>query len=163
MTIIAYKDGVMAADSCSFAEGKRYPVCRPKIVRGPLGLFGAAGRELDGALAKDWFLGGMEDEKPKFSEDKEDELLVMWAKLDGSVWWADYRLAFIPLPAPSAIGESSALGFTEGAMCAGLSAVEAVRLAIKHCVWVGGEVQSETLQEASIITALDFSRFGRVP
>lgn len=146
MTIIAYKDGIMAADSCSFSGGRRYPVTRPKIVKGSLGLFGCAGRDSDGYLAKDWFLAGMSKEHPKFSEDKDDELHVMWAKADGTVWWADYRLAFVPMPAPAAIGESAVLNFVEGLMCGGFGVAEAVSLAIQHCIWIGGAVQIERLE-----------------
>ena len=147
MTIIAYKDGMMAADSCSFSGGRKYPVPEPKIVRSALGLFGAAGRDSDCWLGRSWFRSGAAQgqEQPNFSKDEHDPVEFLWVKPDWSVWWADDRLQFTPYAFPACIGESSVVSFTEGAMMAGLSAPDAVALAIRHCVWVGGEVQVERL------------------
>ena len=146
MTVIAYKNGVMAADSMACRDGRRLPVMRPKITRGKLGLLGGSGRSDDLLHAANWFINGMyPDRHPNFSDDKEDNLDLLWAKNDGSLWWADKRLLFVPRTDIYAIGETTAAHFVEGAMFAGMEAAEAVGLAIEHCIWIGGIVQSERL------------------
>lgn len=139
MTVIAYKAGVMAADSHSFQSGRRYPTQHPKVTKFEHGLFGTCGRSSDCVLAHEWAVSGM-DYVPRFTEDKDEPMHLMWVKPDGTVWWADHRLKWSQVSAPATIGENSAADFTEGAMQAGLSADAAVALAIQHCVWVGGDV-----------------------
>jgi len=144
MSIVAYKAGEMAADSCSFSGGRRYP-SEPKIVKSDLGLFGTVGRNSDGYLARGWFRSGMPTERPEFSDEKDDELHIMWVKPDGTVWWADKCLSFTPMPWPTSIGNSTAIYFVEAAMLAGMTAGDAVALGIQHCVWIGGAVQVERI------------------
>lgn len=160
MTVIAYKAGYMAADTCSFSGGIRYRAMHPKISKGTLGLFGAAGRGSDCVLAHEWFLRGMQEvARPQFSEDKDEPLAVIWVRPNGTVWWGDHRLSWSQVPEPSVIGTGDAATFTEGAMHAGLSAADAVALAIKHCVWVGGGVQVEHLRRMPKVKAAKGVRF----
>jgi hypothetical protein len=44
---------------------------------------------------------------------------------------------------PISMGETCAASFCLGAMHAGLSAEQAVRLALRYCIWIGGDVQVE--------------------
>lgn len=57
MTVIAYKDGVIAADSCSFSGGRRYKTMHRKVSRCDLGLIGCAGRSSDCVLLHQWLPG----------------------------------------------------------------------------------------------------------
>lgn len=143
MTVIAYKDGVMAADSCSFSGGVRYKTMHRKVSRGDYGLVGCGGRSSDCVLAHQWFTDGMPETRPAFSNDKDEPMAILWVKAYGTLWCGDERLVFAEIEAPAAIGENAAANFCEGAMHAGLSAKDAVRLTIAHCIYVGGEVQAE--------------------
>lgn len=142
MTIIAYKDGVLASDSCSFSGGIRYAALRPKVIFCAVGLVGAAGRKSDAEAYKAWMAAGMlPDAKPELLRDKDDGLQGLWVKHDRTLWWTDERLTFVQIEAPGSIGEPEACAFVDGAMWSGASADEAVRLAIEHCVYTGGAVQ----------------------
>jgi hypothetical protein len=68
----------------------------------------------------------------------------------GVVFMAHANDPWHPVSWPKAIGEASAAVFAEGAMAAGASAEQAVRLAIEHCVYAHGEVQVERLRVASL-------------
>lgn len=146
MTVVAFKDGVMAADTCSYASHLRYRAMEPKILRCDLGLIGVAGRSSDAAFVRAWFAAGMgREDRPPDLDDKDDPVGILWAKPDGTLWWGDHRLLFHEISTPATCGESSACIFAEGAMAAGLSADAAVRLAIKHCLYAAGDVQVENL------------------
>lgn len=147
MTVIAIKDGVMVADADCFESGGRMPVPFPKISRAADGrCFGMAGKLSDSWRLSEWVkAGAKEDAKPNFEGQGDDIPYVLMGKPDGSAWFAKADLEFTPLPIPHALGERTASTFCEGAMHAGLSAEAALRLTIKHCVYVGGEVQVERL------------------
>jgi hypothetical protein len=145
MTIIAYKDGELASDGIGFTGGRRVRIPESKIIRSENGLLAAAGHGGDSHLAGVWFADGMKDEHPKFADDDDDPMHLLWIKRDGSPWFADRRLVFTPLTTPCTLGEEIAKAFAEGAMAAGATAGQAVRLTIEHCVWAGGEVQVERI------------------
>lgn len=150
MTIIAYKDGVMAADSGCWSSGREQIVPFPKITRAPDGsLLGLAGKLHDSWLLRQWVLAGMpQDAKPEFKgrrEPTDDEPYILMAKPDGSLWFATGDLVFAPDPQPSATGAGPACNFCEGAMEAGMTAGDAVALAIRHFEGAGGTVQIEKI------------------
>lgn len=149
MTVIAYKEGVLVADGASFAGGMRYLAMHKKVIACQLGLVGAAGRACDCEAYRAWATSGMpHSEMPVFSMDKDEGLQALWVKQDGTLWWADERLAFVQIEAPGTIGEQNASSFVDGAMWAGASAEEAMRLALRHCVYVGGELTAVRLRPA---------------
>ena len=144
MTIIAFKDGIMAADSVCWSGGRAQPVPFPKITRAPDGsLVALAGKLHDSWLLRKWVLAGMPDEKPAFTGVGEDEPYILMAKPDGSLWFSKANLDFAPEPQPSCMGAGNASTFCEGAMEAGLSAYDAVKLTIRHHDGAGGEAQVE--------------------
>jgi hypothetical protein len=150
MTIIALKDGIMAADSHVFSGGTHWPAASPKITRGPQGLIGIAGSIVDcWMVAKWWELGGrpqpVGDPPVNLLLKGPDGISAVILKNDGSAWYMDERCVPIPTVQPTVIGQEDAATFCEGALYAGLSAEDAVRLAIKHCKSAGGEVQVERL------------------
>jgi hypothetical protein len=143
MTVIAYKDGIMVADSGTWSEGIVYEVPFPKLTRSPSGcVLGLAGKLSDAWLLRQWVLGDMpKDHKPEFSGKDQEEPAVLMARPDGSLWRSGGALRFCPEPLPSCAGEITAASFVEGAMAAGASAEEAVRLAIQHNCWAAGTPQ----------------------
>ena len=144
MTIIAVKDGIMAADSFMFSGGVGFPSASPKITRGSLGLIGMAGGTNDCWAVSQWWRRGCTDASPTLLKG-DDGIVGLILKLDGSVWYFDDRLRPHPSIGPAAVGNNDAATFCEGALFAGLSAEEAVRLTIKHCAYAGGDVQVERL------------------
>jgi hypothetical protein len=125
-----------------------WPSAFPKITRGPNGLIGVTGNATDCYLVSRWWAnGGYVSQRPEKLMQGEHGIGAIVLQDDGSVWFMDERLEPYPTPEPAVTGEGSASNFCEGAMHAGLSAEEAVRLAVKHCVHVGGDVQVERLRE----------------
>lgn len=147
MTVIAYKDGVMAADSCSFRNGRRY-ASFPKIVRASDGSLAGVSGEMGNANAfKDWFLAGENGQSPKMEGGNDSDFGAVIVRPDGAVWttYGDGRLIQSADPL-EAMGENVAAGFCEAAMLAGLSAEDAVRLTVEHCIYAAGDVQVERLE-----------------
>ena len=150
MTVIAVKDGVMATDT-RYRSGSMHGRLLPgtsKIRRLADGsVMGGAGDLHDVLLMQEWMMAGMPEPRPEFigQPEKDNSLIVVWAKTDGSIWSADMdeKLIFRQRQTPVlASGEFGAAMFVEGAMAAGASAQEAVRLAIGCCVSVGGDVHT---------------------
>lgn len=139
MTVIACKDGVMAADT-GIWQGLLVCGYASKIVRLPDGgLFAACGAHAAAVLCAEWLAG--EREKPEPEEEGSFGALML---SPNGIWHVDYKLRIYK--SPSAIAaEGSHTEFLLGAMYAGASAEEAVRLAIKHGDCAAGEVQVEYL------------------
>lgn len=146
MTIIAVKAGVMAADSESVDKsGLRSPMPFPKIFRGPGGLVGMTGTLADIWRIGKWFESGEPQQKPGNLKEGDEGVGIIILRPDGVVWHGDERLDFWPGENPSTTGLSTACYFCEGAMAAGMSAEEAVRLTIGRVSHIGGPVQVERL------------------
>jgi len=153
MTIICVKDGVVAADGSSWLADVLLQIDARKIVRsidGALG--GSAGNTSETAIFRRWFATTSSLDERSALRPKDDPLVLndksgfaaIWLEPDGEVWQMDYD------GRPYSIGrEAQALGvawrFALGAMCAGLSAEQAVRLCIERHGGVGGEVFVERL------------------
>ncbi len=149
MTVIAFKDGVMVADGGDWNGGIVRQAAIPKISRAPDGsLWGASGKAGDCYHLRQWVLAGcnMED-KPAFTGVDDDAIAILMAKPDGSAWGGSSSLVLHPIPHPCAHGEQAASSFCEGAMAAGLSPQEAMRLTIENCAWAACDVQIEYLVE----------------
>lgn len=147
MTVVVYKNGVMAADSASFTGGRIFVASHPKVVRAPSGaIAGAAGNVIDCVKFNAWFEDGANArEKPKFSGSGDDEIHVLMAMPDGRLWRGYAELDFHEVTSPYSVGELVAATFCDGAMLAGASAEDAVTLAIRHCIHIGGPVLSVSL------------------
>ncbi len=143
MTIICVKNGVMAADSYVFCGGIKWQAPVTKIFRHPQGLIGLSGEASDCYFVGRWWVSGGQSYPPKL-QDGERSVGGLILDYEG-VWLIDHRLEKWPTIDSSSVGNGDATSFCEGAMHAGASAEEAVRLAIKHCVYVGGDVQVERL------------------
>jgi hypothetical protein len=140
MTAIAYRSGILAADTVSFCEGLKYGTS-PKIRQRDDGaMAGAAGRHDLCEFFLDAFMADTLDNfHPTVSDD--DGFVGMIVDADGTVWeFTDLGKYRAPKTPFHAIG--SAHVFLIGAMAAGASSQEAVRLAIIYCADVGGKVQT---------------------
>lgn len=147
MTIVAYRDGIMAADSAIWASDKHI-ICsyRKKIMRSDGGsLFGTSGSVANSLRAERHIKTcGLDFSKFKdvLPDGNFSGLLVMPNGkifiLEADMWPQPIRMKW------AAIGAGST--FSMGALAAGASAEQAVRLAIKHTDCGGGPVQVERLR-----------------
>ena len=138
MTIICVKDGVMAADSGTFQDNIVRVAVFPKIARSADGAVGAGcGLGSDCWLFNKWMESGRQSEFPKTDSDFRFVLL----EANGALLAGDNRGRLTPIPQPYAIG--AVRDFAHGAMCAGASAQDAVRLCIEHTDSAWGPVQVE--------------------
>lgn len=144
MTVIACKDGIMAADSGVWCDAMLVGHTQ-KISRLPDGsLFAAGGSSPVIQLAKDWLLGGGPKPDRVLMEDELDGLLL---RPDG-IWRlsSQWDLYLSPSLFETA---GSHHEFMFGAMHAGASAEKAVALAIQHGAYGRGAIQVEYLIQRS--------------
>jgi hypothetical protein len=144
VTAIAYRDGTLAADTASWHAGVLHAHVR-KIVKLPDGtLFAGCGPAecIEAYVA--WRKDESANERPA-PPDKEDEFSGILIAPDGRVRYVEglyvpYDAGVCPFHALGAHAE-----FLYGAMAAGASAPEAVRLCIALCENAGGSIQVERL------------------
>lgn len=144
MTVICYRDGIMAAD-CGTIYGSRNLGGVKKIARSADGnLAGSAGDSTDCEAFRTWFAaGGPKETIPKLTNE-DGHFDAMIATSDGRLFMMDGGMLPILLTAPFyAIG--SGAGIATGAMYMGASAEEAVRAAIDHDCYCFGPVQVEAI------------------
>lgn len=135
MTTIAYRNGVIAGDSMVGSGGLILGAAR-KVVRGPNGeLAGACGEACDAAAALTWVESGMVTPAPALLEGTE----LMIAMPDGAMLFLDRDRPLYPISAEFfALGSGPHIAM--GAMAAGASAEDAVRIACVYDKHTGGEV-----------------------
>ncbi len=156
MTSIAYRDGIMAADSTVWrGQGATIKmITRPKILRLPTGLFACCGDSQEIEVWRE-FLGNTISKPDPF--EKDTGFSCLWAKPDGTVlqcWW---KLVWVKITSPFvAIGASE--NFMYGALHAGASAEQAVQLAIDHTDGAGGKVQVERVKPLSPVSQTEYQK-----
>lgn len=135
MTTIAYRDGVMAADSLSTSDGIAMGTVAKAIRREDGAMCGAAGStSLIRALLA-WFENGEGGDKPDLKDNGAQALII---RPTGSTEWHD-EFGFHVISAPFfAIGSGRDVAL--GAMAAGASAEEAVEHAIRFDINSGGPI-----------------------
>ena len=148
MTIIAYKDGVLAADSGTWSDGRCQRCAFPKITRGPDGsLWALTGKEADAWFLREWVLAGADEAKPPtFLEKGDDAPCVILVRPDDRLWSIKFEWRATLTVQRGCWGEPSAAHFCEGAMEAGLSAPEAVELTTRHHTYAMAPVQVERVR-----------------
>lgn len=138
MTVIAYRDGVMASDSAVFI-GTLLAGSTRKIMRAPDGaLGGACGPSACTGRFRSWMAGSREH---AFDSGDPDFGAIL-VEPGGVVWMIDGRSEAFRLDGPfhaQGVGIQCAMA----AMEMGASAEDAVRAAIKHNAYCAGEVQVE--------------------
>jgi hypothetical protein len=146
MTVIAFKDGVMAADTQETWGNSRARVS--KLVRLPDGgVAGAAGEGAASQAALNWLeSGGSLDGQSDRPLPDISGAEVLIAKGDGSLWLLYSRFPGYPL-----LDKSIAIGCgadaARMAMEYGATAVEACQRVAKYDVFCGDPVQSMEVQE----------------
>lgn len=144
MTVIVYRDGVMAADSLVTDSWCRLGTT-VKIVRSPSGLLaGACGESEDCHSFLEWIkVGGPKDTIPKL-ENKDGDFNAFVVDGERRVWMMGANLIPCPLMTDFyAIGGGAS--FAVGAMEMGASAIDAVNVAIKYHGGCGLPVRFEAL------------------
>jgi hypothetical protein len=144
VTVVACKDGIMVADTASWSGGVKFGNAQ-KIARMPDGsLLGCAGWKPVIMQVREWLADGARADNKPTPADK-DDLDAIILRPDGKIWSISYRFDLYPSDAlMDAAGAHNE--FLLGAMLAGASAEEAVRLALRHCGSAGGDIQVENLQ-----------------
>ncbi len=124
MTTIAYRDGIMAADS-KISDRGCYVGSTQKIFRADDGTIGGmAGCLGDLGIFRDWLLSGRVG-PCEFMDDSSEALFVT---PDGRVWNAFHGGRIFEITGPSYFAAGSGFRIALGAMAAGASAAEALRI-----------------------------------
>ncbi len=135
MTTIAYRDGVLAADTFVTADFA-HDGAHVKIAKRGQVLAAAAGVTSLCQSFLDWFRSGMVGEPPNMGSSDEDAIGYVFA--EGRV------LVFDRLGKSARFADMFAAGSGEryalGAMASGSSPEEAVRIAAKFCRGTGGDI-----------------------
>lgn len=147
MTVIAYRDGVLAADTAiwqgNLLVGHRHKIRRLKDGR----LYAASGFKPD---CDEFFayLNGKQPEPPKPLDNRDyfDAIVVAPEQR----WKADGKFRLYDVSGDSFVTVGAHCDFLIGAMAAGASAEEAVRLAIRHGDSAGGDVQVERVEVSEL-------------
>jgi len=137
MTTIAYRDGVLAADTQITCGGTIGGYAQKAFRKGAV-LYATAGSSGPGEAFRNWLEGGMKGDAPDMAEDKDsDGHGYIFPGGDRVVWrynkvWASHSAPFF------AYGSGADIAL--GAMAMGATAEEAVRVAAKFDTGTGGEV-----------------------
>ena len=161
MTIIAIRDGTIAADGATFSGTSIDAKERKKIVRSPDGALGAAvSRSSSTAAFRQWFetsdeaIRGVVQQWTPIRNLDDENFHAVWLEPTGEIRHMNNTGVIYALGEDMcAIGNSE--DFAIGAMRAGASAEEAVRLAIEWTVYAAGEVQVERIEQAPAADAED--------
>ena len=142
MTIIVYRDGVLAADSLSTAGSVRCGTDR-KIVRAHDGSLAAAAGTC-GSCSE--FLSWANARDCAFpTPDNDDDFEGILVKPDGSIVFYDFKgRAFTP-PTDDYYVLGCGYEIALGALAVGATAEQAVAACIKHHALCGGPIQVESI------------------
>lgn len=147
MTVIAYRDGIIACDSLINDDGIKCGYAR-KIVAVPGDGVAAACNDLPGIHAfLDWASKGFKKKsRPIMGSNQISGAHVTAA---GVAWFYDANLMPYLCETPFfSLGSGSDIAV--GAMAAGAPAIEAVRIAIAYCGTCGGPIKALTLAGTEI-------------
>lgn len=138
MTIIAYRDGVLAADTAIVAGDTMLPDCIVKIVKDRGSLAGAAGSATYNHAFLAWFLGHELGEPP--TPVKDDGLfdIGIIVRPDGTIERHEPGGKFVITPVYYAVGSGEDVAL--GAFFAGADAEQACAAAIAHDTSCGGKI-----------------------
>lgn len=138
MTIIAYRDGVMAADTCA-TDG--FLTNCLKLYKKQGHVIGFCGDVAQAMVFVDWFFNQKKNRKPDLAQEGEWEAMIL--NKDGVTTW-DKSLRPLPISDDFyAIGSGSQLAM--GAMEAGATAEEAALIACKRNPYCRAPVTVMTL------------------
>ena len=148
MTIITYRDGVMAADRLVTTVHDLTAGTRTKVYKVNGWLAGGTGLSEDCAAFVGWIAQGLPQERPKL----ESQFVGIAVSPNGSVHNYNGALVDFALEAPYyAIGSGDAVAM--GAMFAGANAQQAALAACAHNPFCGGGVDVIELDAAAPLVA----------
>lgn len=141
MTCIAYRNGVMAADTLVCVGSIKYCFAH-KILKTRAGwLVGVAGDMTNLSTIFDWAQGGFKKAELELT----DDVAAIIVDPEGNVWIIDVHRRRIPVHGPY-FAEGGAGHIALGAMAMGAGAEQAVEIAMRHSTVTGGEVESICLR-----------------
>lgn len=167
MTLIAIHNRTMVADCDYFCGGIRFANPVPKITRLPDGsLFGCGGLNTHTRRLRDWALAGMDFDKPPAlipdtGDHEGNNGKWLWLRPDGKAFYGDHQMEYAEVSPPEYLGTETAGNLWLGAVFAGVDPVEALRVVISRCIYVGGKVQVEHLDQPQ--AAKPATRFRPTP
>jgi ATP-dependent HslUV protease subunit HslV len=138
VTTIAYKDGVLAADTVMYQGGTMMGNVIKIARRDDGDMAGAAGNANFNALFIAWFLAGENGEPPKATESERHHDRGVIFRKAGGIDVFEVNGSFRCEAEYFAFG--SGMDYALGAMFAGAGAGTAVRAAVKHDPHSGGDV-----------------------
>lgn len=142
MTIIAWRDGIVAADSLATSDdvvtSRKFKKIRRMADGRVAAMMGAA---VGAQEILRWIEGGEVGEQPRFEGEKSATVVVIGP--EGLTSYDEYGKELISEAPYRAFGCGRDLAL--GAMAAGATAEEAVRAACEHSVYCGGEITVLTL------------------
>lgn len=141
MTVIAYKDGVMAADGQVTSDGTIMLSNEVKCFYKDGHVFGVAGLFGEALILQKWFTNGMKGDPPTITSETEGMLVSP----DGIVYGLWEHQMMVPLENRDFYVIGSGFHIATGAMEMGASAIKAVEIAIKYSIYCGGEITSHKI------------------
>lgn len=144
MTIVAYKDGIMAADKQSTYDGMPWTVTKIRRTKDGA-LVGCAGHTAVCRQLQDWYAG---DRDPKTFPDTENQCYMLVVLRDGTIHFYDGKPVPIHMEVPF-IAMGSGRDFAVAVMDIGGSAEDGVRMAMKWNNGCGLGVDVLRLEDAS--------------
>lgn len=140
MTIIVYRDGVMASDSFAWDGNYVTDQFSPKVFKIRGHLLGVCGARSVTHRAVDIFRRTGKFDPAGTTEEHQ----VLIVKPNGRAICMNYG-CIEDYVGPYHVLGGSAMGVALGALHMGASAIRAVRISIKISAWVGGEIQKVRL------------------
>ncbi len=152
MTCIAWKDGIIAADSRATWQTGDFELCQKlyKVPRGPNKghILGTQGATSSGMAFVEWY---MNPKKEKPAIQFEDEYFTIVVVRPEGVFTFDDHLVQLPcLHKFYAVG--SGAPYAMGAMERGASAIQAVRVACKWNAFCGGPVKWMEYKQRTMVS-----------
>lgn len=139
MTTIAYKGGVLAADTLGTRNGMRDGVSTKILARDGL-LAGAAGASQYCRAFRDWFAKGCIGECPNMGDPEKDWGEGFVIRPDETIITFGPSAAWVDKPYGGLQAWGSGAEIALGAMAAGATADQAVAIAMKYDTKSGGEI-----------------------
>lgn len=148
MTTIAYRDGVMAADTQCSSGNRKFRISKIKRLKCG-GLLGGSGSLAAMLKIQRWAEAGFSaDDAPEFGDDGGDfEALIV--RGDGTVYLLDDEMELMPVT-DELIAVGSGGPYAVAAMHCGLTPAEAVDVAAHYDPGTGGPVHEMRLEKPKV-------------
>lgn len=142
MTTIAYKDGILAADTRAYGGGRTPIGSKTKIHRLDDGsIFGCSSSCVGAdALVREWIENGCPNQRNETVKPENFELILV--RPSGEVFYAHDNFSITGPIRTGKIAVGSGKEFALGAMEMGAGALQAVECAARLDPWTGGSIET---------------------